>query len=211
MNIILVGIQGSGKGTQARKITEMFSYNFFEMGQKLRNFADLDLPESQEVREYLKEGKLVSIEMIGRILVHYKQTHKDGFVLFDGIPRTIEQKDMFDSVIKDYIVIFLDLKKDEAIRRLSLRRIDPITGESFGPEFKGEINPETGNKLIFRSDDTPEAVSRRVETFYQNTLPLLALWASEGRKVYTIDAGKGIDEVFEEIQYIIQNKIYSSI
>lgn len=208
MNILLVWIQWSWKWTQARKIAEMFSYSFFEMGQKLRNFSELDLAESREVKQYLEQWKLVPIELTWRILVHYKETHKDGFILFDGIPRSVDQKDMFDMIINDYIVIFLDLKKDEAIKRLSWRRIDPETWESFWPDFEWETNPITWNKLITRADDNPEAVCKRVETFYQNTLPLLALWATEWRKVYTIDAGENVDKVFEQIKDVIQNKIY---
>lgn len=203
MDIILVWIQWSWKWTQARKIVDNFSYSFFEMGQKLRNFCEIWHELSPSVRQCIDSWKLVPQDMIAKILSHYKETHKWVNILFDGIPRNIEQKDLFDEIIKDYIVIFLDLQKDDAIARLSGRRIDPITWESFSSDFEWDINPKTWNKLITRSDDTPEAVSKRVDIFYQNTLPLLALWASEWRKVYKIDASKSIDEVFEEIRKIL--------
>lgn len=203
MDIILVWIQWSGKWTQARKIVDNFSYSFFEMGQKLRNFCEIWHELSPSVRQCIDSWKLVPQDMIAKILSHYKDTHKWVNILFDWIPRNVEQKDLFDEIIKDYIVIFLDLQKDDAIKRLSGRRIDLITWESFSSDFVWDINPKTGNKLITRSDDTPEAVSKRVDIFYQNTLPLLALWASEWRKVYKIDASKSIDEVFEEIRKIL--------
>ncbi|EKE26974.1 MAG: hypothetical protein ACD_4C00100G0001 [uncultured bacterium (gcode 4)] len=113
---------------------------------------------------------------------------------------------MFDLIVKDYIIIFLDLNKLDAIERLSWRRIDPVTWESFWPEFIQDINPKTGNQLIIRDDDKPEAVSKRVDTFYQNTLPLLALWAAEWKKVYKIDASKTVEEVFSQIENIIESK-----
>ncbi len=206
MNIILVWIQWSGKWTQARKIVEKYWYSFFEMWQKLRNFSELDLPESTDVKNYLSDWKLVPIELIWKILIHYLNIHKDVSVLFDWIPRTPDQKDMFDLIVKDYIIIFLDLNKLDAIERLSWRRIDPVTWESFWPEFIQDINPKTGNQLIIRDDDKPEAVSKRVDTFYQNTLPLLALWAAEWKKVYKIDASKTVEEVFSQIENIIESK-----
>jgi adenylate kinase len=69
--------------------------------------------------------------MSGKILTHYRKTHMENFILFDGIPRSLDQKEMFDMIIDDYIVFFLELDKETAISRLSGRRIDPKTGESF--------------------------------------------------------------------------------
>lgn len=203
MNILLVGIQGSGKGTQARKILEKFPASFFEMGQKLRNFTTLGHEKSAEVKECLEAGKLVSPELVATILKHYRDTHEGGRIIFDGIPRNADQKSLFDGVFPEYFVIFLDLDRDEAIRRLAGRRIDPTTGESFPGDFKGDFSPFTGVKLVKRDDDHPEAVAKRIDTFYQNTLPLLAAWANEGRRVYHIDASKSVDEVFSHIEVVL--------
>ena len=75
MHILLVGIQGSGKGTMARKMVENHGYGFFEMGQKLRNFASLQEKDSQEVARLLENGELVSNDLIEKMLVHYKKNH----------------------------------------------------------------------------------------------------------------------------------------
>ena len=203
-NIVLVGIQGSGKGTQARKILADYGYSFFEMGQKLRNFTTLEHPLAGEVKECLNSGKLVPSEMIETILTHYRDTHADAQgIVFDGIPRTPEQKALFEKVFPEYFVIFLDLSREEALARLANRRIDPSSGESFPADFQGDFSPFTGNRLVKRDDDNPEAVSKRIEIFYQNTLPLLALWAAEGKRVYRIDSGRPIDEVYEHIKVIL--------
>ncbi|EKE28349.1 MAG: hypothetical protein ACD_3C00072G0002 [uncultured bacterium (gcode 4)] len=206
MNIVLVWIQWSWKWTQARLIEEKYSYSFFEMWQKLRNFCELWLRESAQVKEYVTAWKLVPIELIWKILKHYRDTHKENFVLFDWIPRSIEQKEMFDMIIDEYVIFYLDLSKELAIKRLSWRRIDPKTGESFWPDFIWDMNPATGNKLITRADDTPEAVKKRVETFYSNTLPLISAWTDEWRKIYEIDASKSVEKVFEQIIDIMENK-----
>lgn len=135
MHILLVGIQGSGKGTMARKIVDNFSYGFFEMGQKLRNFASLQEADSAEVAKLLANGDLVSNELIEKMLVHYKKNHSGAPVIFDGIPRSRDQKELFDRVFPEYIIIYLDLSRDKAITRLANRRIDPVTGESFPADF----------------------------------------------------------------------------
>jgi len=211
MNIILVWIQWSWKGTMARLIQDKYSYNFFEMWQKLRNFCELENPDAKAVRECITKWDLVPIKLTGKILAHYLSTHKDNFTIFDGIPRSLIQKEMFDLIVKDYVVFFLDLSKEEAIIRLSWRRIDPITWESFPADFIWDINPSTWNKLVVRNDDKPEFVKNRVDTFYQNTLPLLASWAKSWTRVYHIDASKCIEEEFAQIDEIIGNDFYTVI
>lgn len=203
MNLVIVGIQGSGKGTQARKIIEKNGATFFEMGQKLRNFSEIDHPLAPRVKECLTSGALVPEEIVEAMLLHFKENHAGRAIVFDGIPRTQDQKALFDRVFQDYFIIFLDLSKDEALKRLAGRKIDPENGESFPADFRGDFSPYTGNRLIKRPDDTPEAAGKRIETFYQNTLPLLASWASDGKRVYRVDASKPIDEVFAHIEVIL--------
>jgi len=203
MNILLVGIQGSGKGTQARKIATEYGYNFFEMGQKLRNFSELDHPRSMEVKSCMEQGKLIPDDLITVMLEHYRDTHGSDKILFDGIPRSSTQKALFDAVFPGYFVVFLDLKRGQAIERLAGRKIDPSTGESFQADFIGSFSPFTGQKLIKRPDDTPDAVAKRIEIFYDNTLPLLANWAQEGKKVYTINASKDVETVYDQIKVVL--------
>jgi adenylate kinase len=158
------------------------------MGFKLRQFGELDHPLSPTVKADLTAGRLVSLETIATILKHYQSTHTGGSIVFDGIPRNAEQKHMFDTIFPEHIIIFLNLNKDIAIERLAGRKIDPETGESFPASFDGQFSPYTGHRLIKRADDTPAIVEKRIDTFYQNTLPLLAHWAESGKRVYTVDA-----------------------
>lgn len=211
MNIVLVWIQWSGKGTMARLIQDKYSYSFFEMWQKLRNFCELDTPDAKAVKDCMTAGNLVPIELTGKILSHYLLNHDGSRIIFDGIPRSLSQKEMFNQIVENYVVVFLDLNKEEAIKRLAWRRIDPTTWESFGVDFVGDINPKTWIKLVIRDDDKPDFVRNRVDVFYQNTLPLLASWAKEGIKVYHIDADKTIEEEFAQIDEIISNEFYKSL
>ncbi len=187
----------------ARKIVESYDTHFFEMGQKLRVFSDLKEKESPIVKQLLSEGKLVWNDLIEKILLHYQWHHREKPIVFDGIPRSKIQKDLFSKVFPEYIVIFLDLSRELAIERLANRRIDPITGESFPANFEGDFSPFTGNKLIHREDDNEMAVAKRIDTFYANTLPLLALWASEGKRVYTIDASSDIETCAVQIKAVL--------
>lgn len=179
------------------------NYCFFEMGQKLRDFAHMDEDLSPTVKEHLNAGKLVPLEVIEAMLTHYKKNHSGWTVIFDGIPRTRAQLDMFERVFNEYFVIFLDLDKEEALERLANRRVDPVTGQSFGADFIGDFSPFTGNKLIKRHDDNEAAVLKRIEAFYHNTLPLIVEWAERGKRVYRIDSSKSIDEVYSTIESIL--------
>lgn len=173
------------------------------MGQKLRNFAKTGHPMAAKLEWDMKAWKLIDDEIVGAMLQHYKNEHTWWHILFDGIPRTFAQKALFDTIFPEYLVVFLDLKQDIAIDRLSNRRIDPINGMSFSKDFEWDYSPFTWNRLIKREDDTPEAAKIRIEAFYENTLPLLAEWASEGKRVYRINASGSPDEVFSHIQVIL--------
>ena len=173
------------------------------MGQKLRNFARTDHPLAVTLQQDMQAGRLVSDDIIEAMLKHYQNEHHEGAIIFDGIPRTFWQKALFDRVFPEYIVIYLDLNKETAIHRLSGRRVDPVTGASFPRDFEWDYSPYTGNKLEKRADDTPEAATKRIEEFYQNTLPLLAEWASEGKRVYRIDASLTPQEVMAHIEVVL--------
>lgn len=204
MNILLVGIQGSGKGTQARKILEANpNFHFFEMGQRLREYSQMNEEYSETVRQCLEEGTLVPMHIIEAMLMLYKSYHKGETIVFDGIPRSLEQLELFEKVFPEYYVLFLDLEKQIAIDRLANRRIDPSNGMAFPADFVGDFSPFTGTKLIKRDDDNETAVLKRIEGFYHNTLPLLAEWASRKKLVYRIDASRPIDEVSETINVIV--------
>lgn len=103
------------------------------------------------------------------------------------------------------IVIHLQLEKETAIHRLLHRRIDPETGETFGPDFSENINPRTGNMLTTRKDDTKEAIEKRISWSLQESLPLLDTWENDGLKIFHIPADASVDTVFERISHILSS------
>ncbi len=98
-------------------------------------------------------------------------------------------------------VLFFDIDEETAITRLLGRKIDPVTKEVFGPGI--ETNPKTGNTLITRDDDTPEAIRNRIEWSKRDTLPLLDGWRARGWDVHTVDASRTPDEVFDTVRAVL--------
>jgi adenylate kinase len=111
--------------------------------------------------------------------MHFLEEHPNTPILFDSIIRSKEQNDILGPLILDFSVIFLQFDEETAVRRLSGRRIDPETNEVFPVDFKGDTNPKTGNKLVSRSDDTPESIRSRISWSIRDTLPLIGIWRSE--------------------------------
>lgn len=200
---MLVGIQGSGKGTQARKILEKYpEYTLFEMGTELRKFAALDTPDGRRVKEALEAGLKAPTEYIVKLTEKFLADHSDKKVLIDGAIRSAEQNEALEDVWGDFDVLWLDLAEDKAIARLSGRRIDPVTNETFPASFTGETNPKTGNKLVTRTDDTPEAIKKRIAWSIGETLPLIEVWRRHGHTVHHVDADQSEDDIFAQVQKI---------
>ncbi|HRI35623.1 MAG TPA: nucleoside monophosphate kinase [bacterium] len=202
MNLILIGIQGSGKGTQAAKILERYDCVGFDTGRALREFAEGDSDEAREVDAILKAGKLVPTRVVAMVVRDFVERAGDTTILFDSVIRSAEQNDALGDIVGcDAAVLYFHLDEETAIRRLLGRKIDPVTKEVFGPEM--DVNPKTGNTLVHRSDDTLDAIKSRLEWSKKDTLPVLDIWRKEGRTIHTVDASQSPDEVFVDLCEIL--------
>lgn len=206
-HFVLEGIQWSGKWTQAHLLCEKYGFVHFETGGRLRAMAASDHPLAPTIKNIMDTGWLVSMDLIKQVLEIEIAKHLGEMMLFDGVPRTIEQKWPFEEVAGDFVVIFLEVPREEAIRRLAWRRVCPVSGESFPPDFPGDTNPKTGAKLIVRSDDTPEAVAKRIDTYFENTWPLFEMWRREGKTIYEINAVGTPESTFEIVEAIIKKHV----
>lgn len=130
--------------------------------------------------------------------------HPGKNIILDGVIRSKDQNDALASLFGDFEVIYFELSEDTAVERLCGRRIDPVTQETFPASYTGDTNPKTGNKLVTRVDDTPEAIRKRIAWSISDTLPLLGIWRDEGHKIFTIDASQSEEEIFAEIEKIIK-------
>ena len=203
-HLMLIGIQWSGKWTQARKILDHSDqYILFEMGGELRKFAQNGTPDGNHVKSFLDNGLKAPTEYIVKFTEKFLEENKGKNVLIDGAIRSREQNDAMEKVWGDFKVIYFELSEDVAVERLCGRRIDPVTQETFPVSFTGDTNPKTGNKLVTRADDTPEAIRSRIAWSIADTLPLVNIWEANGHEIYRIDASQSEDEIFAEIKKII--------
>jgi len=180
-DLIFIGIQGSGKGTQAKILAEKKGYQIFETGGALRAIAKEDSALGKDVKEITTRGDLVPNEIVMDIVRDFVNTKADPLkpIIFDGIPRSEEQRKSLENLLselqRDFQVIHVLLSDEEAYNRI-MKRAD-IEG---------------------REDDNPEAIKKRITNFYEFTKPLLKPWKEAG-KVIEIDGDETIEVVAENI------------
>ncbi len=204
-HIMLVGIQGSGKWTQARKILEKYGdFVLFEMGTELKKFAQTDSPEWQETKRCVEAGLKAPTSAVVKMAENFLRNNSGKKVLLDGVIRSKEQNDNLESVFGEFDVLYLDLDVETAVERLSGRRVDPVTSETFPASFTGDSNPKTGNKLITRVDDTPDAIRKRIAWSIADTLPLIEVWRDHGHRIVKVSANQTEEAIFAEVEKMIQ-------
>ncbi len=207
MNILFLGPQGSGKGTQARLLAQKFELFYFDNGGFLRELAK----KNDVVRETINSGKLVpNKEMASYIEAFFDEKQIWDGIIFDGFPRTIEQYDFFKKWLSDKkvtldFVFVLIIREKTTIERLSARRMDPATGIIYNlitNPPSAEVNMDS---LVQREDDKPEAIKKRLQIYKEMTEPLVNKLKEES-KVFEIDGERAIDEIQKEIERIIKNE-----
>lgn len=185
MDLVFFGIQGSGKGTQAKKLAADFGFDIFEAGGELRKIAASGSKLGETVKSYIDQGHLVPHEIIMQVVKEAIAARpKTQKVLFDGIPRDDAQMQDFDVIMKeagrDFRCIHFLLDITEAKNR--------ILGRA---------------KAEGRADDAnTEIIERRMSTFTQKTLPVIEKYKQAG-KVAEISANQGVEEVYEMLKKVI--------
>jgi adenylate kinase len=209
MNLIILGPQGSGKGTQAEKIAEKFGLEHIDMGKFLREVAKMDTPLGKEVYEIQNVTKtLVPSRILEEVFtVKMNSMPREQGIVFDGFPRNIDQAQYFEKTLVEFgrllnKVFFIKLTTEEAVKRISTRRVCEKCKKVFilGKNLENEAVPcsECGGKIIQRIDDTEEGIKKRLEVFEKETLPVINYYKEKGLLV-EINGEQGIEEVFQEI------------
>jgi|TARA_B100001939_G_C16839420_1_gene572415 adenylate kinase len=209
MNLILLGMPGAGKGTQADLIKNKFHIPTISTGAILREVSNSNSPLAKKVRGFLDAGTLVPDEIIVEMLVQRVEEDdcKDGFIL-DGFPRNLDQaKALENAGIAISNVIFLKISESEIISRMSGRRVHLPSGRSYHivhnpPKNEGR-DDETGEELVLRDDDKPEVIKKRLEVYFQETEPLLDFYINSEIIFDEVDAAKSVEDVTNEIFKIL--------
>lgn len=211
MNIVILGPQGSGKGTQAELISVKYGLEHVETGKLLREISStIDNPLSKEVKKILNEGRLVPDVILEKVLkkVLGKSSTK-GFI-FDGTPRNIEQYDLMEKMLADRgedfdAVILINISEDESIKRLSSRRTCVRCGKVFNTITKPSPNGnlcDCGGELIQRDDDKPQTIRKRLKEYHDKTSAVISRSRNEGI-LYEVDGERPIEKIFKDITKII--------
>ena len=211
MNLILLGMPGAGKGTQAEIIQKDFDIANISTGAMMREVSRSEGELANKVQTYLSSGTLVPNDIIVEMLVQRisEDDCKKGFLL-DGFPRNLNQGKALDSAnVSIDLVLYLSISEDEIINRMSGRRVHPSSGRSYhvihNPPQKEGFDDITGEALIQREDDAPEVIKKRLDVYFNETEPLLDFYRNKNLKFIEIDASKSLEEVTKSIRQSISN------
>jgi len=208
MKIILIGPQGSGKGTYAELITKEYKIPTITMGRLLRQLAKTEKYKYLQ-EDYMSKGILVPDKLTIEILKERikKEDCQKGFIL-DGFPRTKNQAEQLDKITDIDLAIYIDISDETAIKRLSSRRQCEKCGKIYNiitnPPPK-ENQCECGGKLYIREDDKPEAIKQRLNIFHNQTKEVIDFYR-EKQVLQKVNGEPDIQAVFKEIDNIINIK-----
>lgn len=210
--IILMGVPGSGKGTQARKLVQRFNCAHISTGDLLRALAadeNAD-PEDKAKLADMKAGKLVSDDLIYKLAFQAIKNNLDlgKTVVLDGAIRNLTQAKKYEEFFAslnledEIIVIEIKLSDETSFNRLTKRKICPACGFilPFSLENEKKLDcPECGQKLIVRSDDNPETIQKRIKEQGNDAIRDILNYYRENGKLVSVDGEQNIDTVDEEV------------
>lgn len=189
MRILLLGLPGAGKGTQAHFLIERYKIPQISTGDMLREAIKDGTPLGNEARSYMDRGALVPDPLVIELAKERIKAPDctNGFIM-DGFPRTLPQAEALRRAGIDInFVVEIEVGDGEILRRMIGRRVHLASGRSYHIEFNPPRVPGkddvTGEPLVQRSDDNEETVKKRIQTYHEQTKPLINYylgWAASG-------------------------------
>lgn len=208
MNLILIGAQGSGKGTQASILVERLGIKHLSSGDIFRTAVSQGTPLGLEVKGYMERGELVPDRLtIQLILDLLKAPEYAPGVVLDGFPRTRDQARALDDALPELHrqidrAIYLNVPRDVLLDRLSGRYVCTAHQHVYNIKTKPPKEPGIcdidGSELIQRSDDTPAVIEKRLKTFFEDTIQVVHYYRAQG-KLLELDGNLPIDQVSQQL------------
>ena len=207
-NIIIMGPQGSGKGTQADILSQKLGFPHISTGEIFREHIRGETALGKKIEKIVKTGELVPDEITNEITKQRleKEDCANGFIL-DGFPRNLTQAKFLDKVKEIGLVLEVWISDEEAIKRISQRRTclkcQKVYHLIYNPPKNDEICDECERKLVIREDDKPTTIKRRLKLYHKETKPLLNYYKEKG--IYEkINGMPPIPEVTAQIAKVLK-------
>lgn len=199
-----MGPQGSGKGTQAQRLSAQLHIPFFGTGQLIREEVVSGSDLGKKLNEIILKGELIS-DVDAAFLVKRrleKPDAKNGYIL-DGYPRNLSQYAAFDFDTPTQVIV-IEIPTNESLKRLGGRLTCRACNKvaSLWSGLKPGDPCACGGKWVQRDDDTPEAIMRRLQIYAKDTAPVIAEYKKKGI-VYAVDGVGSEDAVLERIMRIL--------
>ena len=205
MKMMLFGMPGAGKGTQAQFLMEKYGIPQISTGDMLRAAVKAGTALGHEAVEYMNRGELVPDHIVVE-LVKQRVREPDcarGFIV-DGFPRTIAQAEALQTAGVDFdCVVEFRISDEEVLRRLTGRRVHPASGRTYHvlynpPRVPGK-DDVTGEDLVQRPDDSEETIRNRIATYHVQTKPLIDYYSKrttgDGPRYVCIDATGSVERI----------------
>lgn len=204
--IILLGPPGSGKGTQALRLSAELGIPAVSTGEMLRSECQSGSTLGRAVKKVLASGQLVGDELINQVVANrLRQLDCEGGSILDGYPRTVSQARFLDSLLEtlhtaEAIVFHFDIHPEEIVSRVSRRRQCPQCARIFSvdaPRAAESFCDRDGSRLVKRADDKPATVRERLRLYAQNAGDLIGYY--ESRDYHRISAARAPEQISDEL------------
>jgi adenylate kinase len=212
LNLVVLGKQGAGKGTQCKRLSDAYGIPHVSTGDILRAAVKAGTPLGEEVAAIMDAGALVSDDLVNRLVdERFKEPDAKGGALLDGFPRTLPQAEALEELLgEDGIKLCLNLEvsNERVIERLSTRRVCQECGNIYKDTDIEAISgtcSNCGGDVIQRKDDTPEAIATRLGVYERDTEPLLAFYESRGLLV-VVNGDQEMDEVTAALEAAVHER-----
>lgn len=212
MNLVLMGLPGAGKGTQADKIVVKYNIPHISTGDMFRAAIKEGTELGLQAKSFMDKGELVPDEVtIGIVRERLSKADCEKGFLLDGFPRTVAQAEALDSMLAELdkkidFVINIDVDQSILMERLTGRRICKNCGATyhlvFNPPSQEGVCNRCGGELYQRADDNAETVQNRLEVNIQQTKPLLNFYEDKGY-LRNINGQQDINVVFADIEELL--------
>jgi adenylate kinase len=207
-HLVLIGLPGSGKGTQAAKLIDQDGFSHVSTGNLLREEVAKESDLGKEIKAVMDSGNLVSDDLVIKLLKANIDVNSNNYI-FDGFPRTGAQAETLNAEIlngQKYHAVFFELDPQVVIERLSSRWMTKDGKYIYNllsnpPKVEGKCDV-TGEELIQRKDDKKEVVENRIKVFFETIDPILKFYEERGNLV-RLDASKDLEEVYKGIKNLL--------